>query len=322
MNIHLTKEFKDAISAASDYLKIREAYIEKDYWVTYVLKNLSDSAFIDNVVFKGGTSLSKVHKCIERFSEDIDLAIIGNENLGDSRRKALMKSIELSVTIGLSPIKEHPLTEKKGRNRKTFFQYLNAFDKENMGPVKDVIQLDINTFTEPVPYRKASVDSYISQYLRETSKNEMILQYGLSTFELNVLSMERTFFEKILSLIRLSFNGTDALKSKLRHFYDIVRIYQKNGNILYGENSIEIFLIALNDDRKNSTFAGEWLNKPLSESFLFSDFKNLWKSLEPAYKRELKQITWVDSIPGSKDVEEIISKTAEFIKNIESGNHC
>ena len=52
-----------------------------------------------------------------------------------------------------------------------------------MGPVKDVIQLDINTFTEPVPYRKASVDSYISQYLRETSKNEMILQYGLSTFE-------------------------------------------------------------------------------------------------------------------------------------------
>jgi len=117
MNLHQTNDFKDAISAASVHFKIRESYIEKDYWVTYVLKNLSGSEFIDSVVFKGGTSLSKVYKCIERFSEDIDLAIIGEWNLGDSKRKTLLKSIEQAVSVGLTPIQDHPLTEKKGRNR-------------------------------------------------------------------------------------------------------------------------------------------------------------------------------------------------------------
>lgn len=104
MNLHNTQDFKDAITAASEHLKIREAYIEKDYWVTYVLKNLSRSPFKDNVVFKGGTSLSKVHKCIERFSEDIDLALLDIENLGDSKRKSLMKDIEASISAGLNCI--------------------------------------------------------------------------------------------------------------------------------------------------------------------------------------------------------------------------
>jgi predicted nucleotidyltransferase component of viral defense system len=40
----------------------------KDYWVTYLLYRLSRSAYADKVVFKGGTSLSKVHQLIARFS--------------------------------------------------------------------------------------------------------------------------------------------------------------------------------------------------------------------------------------------------------------
>ncbi len=108
MNLHLSSEFKDAVSAASYFFKIREVFIEKDYWVTYVLNNLSKSSYIDQVVFKGGTSLSKVHKCIERFSEDIDLAIIENVKLGDSKRKALMKDVEKVITHGLIPYPDHP----------------------------------------------------------------------------------------------------------------------------------------------------------------------------------------------------------------------
>ena len=44
------------------------------YWVTIALKRLSESAYAERIVFKGGTSLSKAHKLIRRFSEDIDLA--------------------------------------------------------------------------------------------------------------------------------------------------------------------------------------------------------------------------------------------------------
>jgi len=51
------------------------AAIEKDWWVTLVLKAIFNLEFAEHIVFKGGTSLSKGWKLIDRFSEDIDLAI-------------------------------------------------------------------------------------------------------------------------------------------------------------------------------------------------------------------------------------------------------
>ncbi|HUX57367.1 MAG TPA: nucleotidyl transferase AbiEii/AbiGii toxin family protein [Bacteroidales bacterium] len=69
MKLHENKEaFENAIRAASDHLGIRDVFVEKDYWVTYILWRLSNSEYLDNVVFKGGTSLSKVYKLIDRFS--------------------------------------------------------------------------------------------------------------------------------------------------------------------------------------------------------------------------------------------------------------
>ena len=70
--------FKSAIKETSNSLNIREFFIEKDYWITLVLKQLSESSYVDSVVFKGGTSLSKAYNLIDRFSEDIDLEVISN----------------------------------------------------------------------------------------------------------------------------------------------------------------------------------------------------------------------------------------------------
>lgn len=49
--------------------------IEKDWWVTVILKAIFLSKYAPYLVFKGGTSLSKAYNLIERFSEDIDLSI-------------------------------------------------------------------------------------------------------------------------------------------------------------------------------------------------------------------------------------------------------
>jgi len=80
MTLHENKDaFRDAIRAASEHLGIRDVFVEKDYWVSLILKRLSQSQFKNEVVFKGGTSLSKAHHLINRFSEDVDLAIIKTE---------------------------------------------------------------------------------------------------------------------------------------------------------------------------------------------------------------------------------------------------
>ncbi len=75
MNLHGTPDiFSELIQATAQKYSIPEVYVEKDYWVTVALKRLSESAYAEDIVFKGGTSLSKAHKLIRRFTEDVDLA--------------------------------------------------------------------------------------------------------------------------------------------------------------------------------------------------------------------------------------------------------
>ena len=70
------KELNLIIRNTWEKLNISSAIVEKDLWVCIILKYLfSDFEYKDDIVFKGGTSLSKVYKLIERFSEDIDLAL-------------------------------------------------------------------------------------------------------------------------------------------------------------------------------------------------------------------------------------------------------
>ena len=95
MNLHEdTDGFLAAIEKTSESLKIREIFVEKDYWITYVLKRLSDSDFRDDVVFKGGTSLAKAFDIVKRFSEDIDLALCNREDLTRNGIKTRVQNIK------------------------------------------------------------------------------------------------------------------------------------------------------------------------------------------------------------------------------------
>ena len=77
MNLHNDPNaFSELMTATSRDTGILIPFVEKDYWLTTVLCELSKSPYRDITVFKGGTSLSKGFGIIERFSEDIDLALI------------------------------------------------------------------------------------------------------------------------------------------------------------------------------------------------------------------------------------------------------
>ena len=83
MNLHeQSQDFQELVTNVSQQLKIEEIYIEKDYFVVLALKHLSQSDHRANGIFKGGTSLSKAYGAINRFSEDIDMAIL-NDNGSD-----------------------------------------------------------------------------------------------------------------------------------------------------------------------------------------------------------------------------------------------
>jgi predicted nucleotidyltransferase component of viral defense system len=77
MKLHSNpKLYKQAVRFTSEKIGLPEIYIEKDYWLCLVLKAIYSEDIGNQVVFKGGTSLSKCFGIIERFSEDIDLSLL------------------------------------------------------------------------------------------------------------------------------------------------------------------------------------------------------------------------------------------------------
>ena len=65
MILHNDKEiFNELIETTAGVLRIPAVFIEKDYWVTYILNRLSKSIYKETAIFKGGTSLSKAYKCL------------------------------------------------------------------------------------------------------------------------------------------------------------------------------------------------------------------------------------------------------------------
>jgi hypothetical protein len=255
------KDFIDLIELTAQHFGMRPLFVEKDYWVTNVLKNLANSQYTNNVVFKGGTSLSKAHGYIERFSEDIDLALLSPNSYSDAKRKKLLKDITTAISKDITLIDGHEKEVKMGKNRTTAYKYPRALTDTNFGAVKDYILLEINCFTNPAPYKKLPIQTYIAQFLVEGKHNNEIDEFELDTFNVNVLAAERTYFEKVLSLNRLSYTGVSSLKEKVRHFNDIIRI-QTNKNLqeaILTPNSFDLINAVRKDDENNPTMRGPWL---------------------------------------------------------------
>jgi hypothetical protein len=100
MHLHTNeKDFRELIiAAASHTIGLQNHQVEKDYYVSLFLKELSKLKNNVEIIFKGGTSLSKCYDVIDRFSEDIDLTIrFPNTKAGRGLRKRLKENIIATI---------------------------------------------------------------------------------------------------------------------------------------------------------------------------------------------------------------------------------
>ena len=310
MKLHEQKEtFSQAILTTAEYFKINEVFVEKDYWVSYVLKNLSQSKLKDTVVFKGGTSLSKAHKLIHRFSEDIDLALIQTGKESGNAIKGRIKEIETEITQGLSELTIECITSKGSKFRKTVFEYPRIIQSNQFGQATDKLLVEINSFANPHPHQQMLIQSMIADYLLQTNRKELIASNGLQAFSINVLGLERTFTEKVLSLVRASYaeNPMNEFSAKIRHVYDLHFILTKSAmrEFVSGKEFQKMVQEVLADDENNSQFQGEWTKKPLKEALIFADWKNTWKQLQAVYLNEFKSLVF-SGLPTVNAIDESI----------------
>lgn len=213
MNLHrFPNEFKDLISIVASQKHLPESAIERDYYIVLLLKNLADSEYAEKCVFKGGTSLSKCYPgSIERFSEDIDLTYLGM----DESDKVCDKSIKKIESIMTAHAETEKINAERSNRSKSMYVWFG--DKENR------VKLEIGSSVRPDPYSKKTFKSYIHEFLEQNGGEEDIQKYELSSVTLNVLNIERTFVDKIMSVKRHAICGN--IETKVRHIYDVTRLY-------------------------------------------------------------------------------------------------
>jgi predicted nucleotidyltransferase component of viral defense system len=302
------KRFSALIKFTGEHFKILPAFIEKDYWITLILNRLSHSSNNENVVFKGGTSLSKGYRLVKRFSEDIELAMI-NENLSGNALKTKIRSIEKEITDGLSEIVEPNTTIKGSMYRKSLFTYPTFMTDISNTPKRIIVE--INAFANPYPYVKQEITSFITEYLFAINRNDTIEQCGLKPFSLNVLDKRRTMVEKLISLIRFSFSEdeTKAIASKIRHFYDLYYLMNdaECAEYIQSPNFLNELSELLAHDQMAFDEPIGWQTKTIAESPLATTFSVLWESLRSTYQMELSQLAF-GTIPDEKLVENSFMK--------------
>lgn len=320
-NAALFEEILDAASqpVTDGGLGIEKLFIEKDYWISKVLKQLSIVDTGRRVIFKGGTSLSKVYGIGNRFSEDIDIAISDAKSLSENQLKKLMSRTEHGMAEGLTPIDIPGRSKKTSLYRKSYYSYprisvLGTNAAVNAGQ----ILIETNAFANPYPHFIRTISSFITSFLEKHHANDIIKQYGLEPFSLPVLDKRRTLTEKLVSLMRYSLadEPLPALQAKIRHIYDLHYLLndEEVSAYLATKNFQEDFISLFREDQARFDYPQGWQNKRLSDSPLLNDFDTVWSSLSATYLAELPSLAY-SPIPPAEAVRKSLMEILTGMSN-------
>lgn len=319
MRLHENQElFQDAVIATSQQKGIREIYIEKDYWVTFALYNIFNNEIGKETIFKGGTALSKCFNLIQRFSEDIDLVVLRNENERANQLKNKIKKISNCVNNVLPETNIDGITNKVGMIRKTAHNYSRIFTGY-FGQVRDIIIVESTWLGHFEPYTKSEVSSFVYEMMLQSNQQTLIEKYDMNPFEVLVLNPQRTLCEKIMSLVRFSQTQDPIgdLRNKIRHTYDI-HLMLKDDNLksFFQSDEFETMLLRVaNDDIASFKNNNEWLANHPTTAIIFSETTDTWNKIKNIYTDNFSELVFGE-FPNETDILKSLIVVAERLKPI------
>jgi len=220
MTLHKNREiFRTLIESTATTFRLEPFKIEKDYYNSLLLNAIfkaEDGLF----VFKGGTSLSKCFKIIDRFSEDIDLALAfeADEKVTVGKKKKAKETIvKITEQLGFRLANRENIRSRRDINR-----YIIEYDSVlmNSNGASDKIIIETITAYRPFPVVVMPVDSLIYKYLSQFAEGQtMIEHYSLDPFSITVQSIERTFIDKIFAIC--DYHIQKDYDKHSRHIYDL-----------------------------------------------------------------------------------------------------
>jgi hypothetical protein len=243
------------IEQASLRRNLSPVILEKDFWVCWLLAVLFASKFADVLVFKGGTSLSKVFGVIDRFSEDIDLSLspefLGlkdepgpmSRNQANKWMKAAESACAVAVRDAIAPELEHAVAAVLGERAGGWFEFLT--DSATNSPVllfhyptaqptgfaylKRSVKLEFGSLTDQRPLGRHPITPWVAELLENA-----FLDWRC---EVVSLELERSFWEKATILHAEYHRPTDKPTPDRfsRHYADTAALAQHAA----GANSLD-----------------------------------------------------------------------------------
>lgn len=255
--------------------------VEKDYWVCWTLKELFRLPQIgEHLIFKGGTSLSKVFKLIERFSEDIDVSIdrgflgfggahepeAGGSNKEKQRRvEALKAACQQEIATELYPALHAAIkaklvttevwslqTDEKDPDQQTLlFEYPSSMAAISADYIRRAVKIELGARADHWPQETKTVMPYVAEQFPHGFKDGSCV--------VKVLAVERTFWEKATILHAEFYRPAEKPMPERfsRHYCDCYELIRKG---IASEASVQIHLLARVAEHKKLFFKSSWAN--------------------------------------------------------------
>ncbi|MCU1497580.1 MAG: hypothetical protein JWM47_1533 [Acidimicrobiales bacterium] len=217
-------DFDATVEAAAEQLGISATAVEKDYWVSEVLRSLA-AAHPDDFIFKGGTSLSKAYQLVERFSEDVDVLVLPGDR-GRGAVDKLMKAMGQTAASFLSGEAQPVGGTETGRHRSYEVSYPTTRPATSL--IRTSVLLEMGIRGGDHPHDLQPVGSLLGDRLAATGVD--LDEYDdLRPPAVNVLHPVRTLLEKLVHIDGLSTQLAADLGLTLagrtgRHFFDVYQL--------------------------------------------------------------------------------------------------
>ncbi len=281
--------------------RLTNQIIEKDYYVTEVLRIIAQH-LPGEIIFKGGTSLSKGWNLIQRFSEDIDLYVKPDglgKNAIDRKLKQLRDAISAHPGLQFLPDESSTIG---GFGRCDRFGYSPSFTEINS--IAPHVFLEVGTNSGIYPTETRPISSYVAEYLRTTGVS--LNAEDEIPFEMPLLHFRRTFVEKMFAIhakVEIFKETGTPIGGYARHYYDLWCLAQQP-DVPAMLQSAEYADIKADYERVSLAAFPRGYRRPLDMTFANSDAlfppTILESALSAAYNQQCQLLcyaqypSWVD----------------------------
>ncbi len=224
MKLHLYKDdFAFLIRRAAEHSGISADIIEKDYYVTLMLEELAGKQDTVKAYFKGGTCLYKIYAPMQRFSEDIDLTVCVKGISNSQAKKMLEHSSKKFDSLKLDT--ENSVNENHKGSITQMYQYDSCFDVP-VDPLQryEKVKVEATSFTISEPTEKNWIHPLLVDALPGDIVESVKDEYGLHDFQIENISLERIFCDKLLAAE--FYVQREEYFDVAKHMYDIATMIE------------------------------------------------------------------------------------------------